>query len=88
MTKGLSSFGKRHTKMHTLCCCHGSKAYPLQEGYPGKYKRKCNWSAEPKRPSSTGTGQMRHLEAVRCRFRQGSHEGKHLNPRGITIVAS
>uniref|UniRef100_A0A9J7Z9U9 Ribosomal protein L37 n=1 Tax=Cyprinus carpio carpio TaxID=630221 RepID=A0A9J7Z9U9_CYPCA len=47
MTKGTSSFGKRHNKTHTLCRRCGSKAYHLQKstcgkcGYPAKRKRKC-----------------------------------------------
>ncbi|KAL6076782.1 hypothetical protein STEG23_002046, partial [Scotinomys teguina] len=46
MAKGTSSFGKYCNKMHTLCRCHGSKAYHLQKstcgkcGYPAKRKRK------------------------------------------------
>ncbi|KAF3821651.1 hypothetical protein GH733_009693 [Mirounga leonina] len=48
MTKGTSSFEKRHVKMHTLCPRCGSKAYHLQKltcdkcGYPAKWKRKYN----------------------------------------------
>uniref|UniRef100_A0A8C8TH84 Large ribosomal subunit protein eL37 n=1 Tax=Peromyscus maniculatus bairdii TaxID=230844 RepID=A0A8C8TH84_PERMB len=46
MTKGTSSFGKRHNKTPTLCCLCSSKAYHLQKstcgkcGYPAKRKRK------------------------------------------------
>uniref|UniRef100_A0A8C8WEZ1 Large ribosomal subunit protein eL37 n=1 Tax=Panthera leo TaxID=9689 RepID=A0A8C8WEZ1_PANLE len=52
MTKGMSSFGKHHSKMHIVCCHCGSKAYCLQKltcgrcGCPAKWKRKYNWSAK------------------------------------------
>uniref|UniRef100_A0A452UJL9 60S ribosomal protein L37 n=2 Tax=Ursus TaxID=9639 RepID=A0A452UJL9_URSMA len=50
--KGTSSFGKCGNKMHTLCCCCGSKPSHLQNstcgkcGYPAKLKRKYNWSMD------------------------------------------
>uniref|UniRef100_A0A8C1FS02 Ribosomal protein L37 n=1 Tax=Cyprinus carpio carpio TaxID=630221 RepID=A0A8C1FS02_CYPCA len=74
MTKGTSSFGKRHNKTHTLCRRCGSKAYHLQKstcgkcGYPAKRKRKYNWSVKAKRRSTTGTGRMRHMKVVFRRF--------------------
>ncbi|EGW06239.1 60S ribosomal protein L37 [Cricetulus griseus] len=46
MTEGMSSFGKRRNKTHTLYHRCGSKAYHLQKstcgncGYPAKRKRK------------------------------------------------
>uniref|UniRef100_A0A452ETY4 60S ribosomal protein L37 n=1 Tax=Capra hircus TaxID=9925 RepID=A0A452ETY4_CAPHI len=36
MTKGMSLFGKRRNKMHTLCRRCGSKAYHLQKSTCGK----------------------------------------------------
>ncbi|XP_053440798.1 60S ribosomal protein L37-like [Nycticebus coucang] len=77
MMKGMSSFGKRRNKTHTLCHCYGSKAYHLQKstcskcGYPAKCKRKHNWSAKAKRRNTTGIGQMRHLKIVYHRLRHG-----------------
>uniref|UniRef100_A0A2K6L4Q1 Large ribosomal subunit protein eL37 n=2 Tax=Rhinopithecus TaxID=542827 RepID=A0A2K6L4Q1_RHIBE len=78
MMKGTSSFGKRRNKTHTLCHRCDSKAYHLRKstcgkcGYPAKRKRKYNWSAKAKRRNTTGTGQMRHLKIVYCRFRSSS----------------
>uniref|UniRef100_A0A2I2Y741 60S ribosomal protein L37 n=1 Tax=Gorilla gorilla gorilla TaxID=9595 RepID=A0A2I2Y741_GORGO len=52
MTKGMSLFGKRRNKTHTLCCRRGSKAYHLQKstcgkcGYAAKRKRKYNRSMD------------------------------------------
>uniref|UniRef100_A0A452ELJ7 Large ribosomal subunit protein eL37 n=1 Tax=Capra hircus TaxID=9925 RepID=A0A452ELJ7_CAPHI len=75
MTKGRSSFGKRRSKTHTLCCRWASKAYHLQ-------KLTCyNWNAKDKRPNTTRSGRMRRLKTVYPRFRHGFCEGLHLNPR-------
>lgn len=81
MTKGTSSFGKRHNKTHTLCVrCHRS-GYHIQKkrcsacGYPSAKKRRYNWSEKAIRRKTTGTGRMRHLRLVRRRFRNGFREG-------------
>ncbi|XP_037585099.1 60S ribosomal protein L37-like [Cebus imitator] len=86
MTKGMSSFGKRRNKTHTLCRRCGSKANHLQKstcgkcGHPAERKRKCNWSAKAKRQNTTGTGRMRHLKIVYHRFRHGFREGATPKP--------
>ncbi|KAL9951011.1 hypothetical protein ACROYT_G043597 [Oculina patagonica] len=81
MTKGTSSFGKRHNKTHTLCVrCHRS-AYHIQKkrcascGYPAARTRKFNWSVKAKRRKTTGTGRMRHLKDLYRRFKNGFREG-------------
>ncbi|XP_078402342.1 large ribosomal subunit protein eL37-like [Cetorhinus maximus] len=94
MTKGTSSFGKRWNKTHTLCQRCGAKAFHLQKltcgkcAYPAKRKRKCTWSAKAKRRNTTGTGCMRQLKVVYCRFRNGFHEGTILKPRRSTMASS
>lgn len=81
MTKGTSSFGKRHNKSHTLCVrCH-RKSYHIQKkrcascAYPAARKRRYNWSEKAKRRRVTGTGRMRHLKLVHRRFTNGFREG-------------
>ncbi|KAK7832203.1 hypothetical protein U0070_015350 [Myodes glareolus] len=94
MTKGMSSFGERRNKMHTLYCRCGSKAYHLQKstcvkcGYPAKRKRKYDWRAKAKRRNTTGTGRMRHLKIVCRRFRHGFCEGTTPKPKRATVAAS
>ena len=94
MTKGMSLFGKRRNKTHTLCRRCGSKAYHLQKstcgkcGYPAKWKRKYNWSAKAKRRNTTGTGRMRHLKFVYRRFRHGFREGTTSKPKRAAVAAS
>ncbi|KAI1484659.1 ribosomal protein L37e-domain-containing protein [Biscogniauxia mediterranea] len=47
MTKGTSSFGKRHNKTHTLCRRCGRRSLHIQKhtcsscGYPAAKTRKC-----------------------------------------------
>ncbi|EFX70638.1 probable 60S ribosomal protein L37-A [Daphnia pulex] len=89
MTKGTSSFGKRHNKTHTLCRRCGRSSYHIQKsrcaqcGYPAKRLRHFNWSVKAKRRKTTGTGRMRHLKIVRIKFRNGFREG----PRKIAFQA-
>ncbi|CAG8478195.1 2010_t:CDS:2 [Paraglomus occultum] len=81
MTKGTSSFGKRHTKTHTLCRRCGRRAFHNQKktcaqcGYPSPKTRSYNWSVKGKRRKTTGTGRMRHLKHVTRRFKNGFREG-------------
>ncbi|KAL3081749.1 hypothetical protein niasHS_011834 [Heterodera schachtii] len=81
MTKGTSSFGKRHNKTHTLCRRCGRSSYHIQKhtcsscGYPAKRKRIFQWSVKSIRRRTTGTGRMRHLKLVHRRFRNGFREG-------------
>ncbi|TGZ84326.1 60S ribosomal protein L37 [Ascodesmis nigricans] len=49
MTKGTSSFGKRHNKSHTLCRRCGRRSFHIQKstcsscGYPAAKVRKCTF---------------------------------------------
>ncbi|EAA04924.3 probable 60S ribosomal protein L37-A [Anopheles arabiensis] len=87
MTKGTSSFGKRHNKTHTLCRRCGRSSYHIQKhtcsrcGYPAAKIRSYNWSEKAKRRRTTGTGRMRYLKVVRRRFRNGFREGQVAKPR-------
>ncbi|KAF9167516.1 60S ribosomal protein L37A [Actinomortierella ambigua] len=80
-TKGTSSFGKRHTKSHTLCrrcgrrSFHNQKKTCAQCGYPAAKLRSYNWSEKAKRRKTTGTGRMSHLTQVHRRFKNGFREG-------------
>merc|ERR1712108_98331 len=81
MTKGTSSFGKRHHKTHTLCRRCGKSSYHIQKstcascGYPSPKMRKYNWSAKALRRRTTGTGRMRYLKTMPRRFKNGFREG-------------
>eukprot|EP00794_Sanderia_malayensis_P007877 gene7877-8727_t len=81
MTKGTSSFGKRHNKTHTLCVRCGNKAFHIQKkacsqcAYPLARRRGFNWSMKAKRRRTTGTGRMRHLKLVDRKFKNGFREG-------------
>ncbi|KAI7822097.1 ribosomal protein L37 [Kickxella alabastrina] len=81
MTKGTSSFGKRHVKTHSLCKRCGNRAFHNQKktcascGYPAAKIRSFNWSMKAKRRKTTGTGRMRHLKTVNIRFKNGFREG-------------
>lgn len=87
MTKGTSSFGRRHNKSHTLCVRCGLRAYHIQKsrcascGYPNAKKRTFNWSAKAKRRHTTGTGRMRYLKTVHQKFKNGFREGTVAKPR-------
>jgi large subunit ribosomal protein L37e len=75
MTKGTSSFGKRHNKTHTLCRRCGRSSYHIQKktcascGFPAARKRTYQWGAKSIRRRTTGTGRQRHLKQVQRRFR-------------------
>ncbi|KAK9446704.1 60S ribosomal protein eL37 [Limtongia smithiae] len=81
MTKGTSSFGKRHNKSHTLCRRCGNRAYHIQKstcascGYPAAKIRKYNWSVKAKRRKTTGTGRERYLKTVDRKFKNGFRTG-------------
>ncbi|XP_052777321.1 probable 60S ribosomal protein L37-A [Mya arenaria] len=87
MTKGTSSFGKRHNKTHTQCRRCGRRAYHIQKkrcascSYPSATLRNYNWSVKAKRRRTTGTGRMRYLKDVHRRFRNGFREGTVPKPR-------
>jgi len=81
MTKGTASFGKRHTKSHTLCRRCGRRSFHIQKsrcascGYPSAKLRKYNWGAKALRRRTTGTGRMRYLKHLPRRFKNGFREG-------------
>ncbi|XP_020810047.1 probable 60S ribosomal protein L37-B [Drosophila serrata] len=81
MTKGTTSFGKRHNKTHTLCRRCGSSSFHIQKsrcskcGYPNAKTRSFNWSTKAKRRRTQGTGRMRYLKNLQRRFRNGLREG-------------
>eukprot|EP01115_Flamella_aegyptia_P009147 TRINITY_DN387_c0_g2_i1.p1 TRINITY_DN387_c0_g2~~TRINITY_DN387_c0_g2_i1.p1 ORF type:complete len:90 (-),score=15.69 TRINITY_DN387_c0_g2_i1:104-373(-) len=89
MTKGTSSFGKRHNKTHTLCRRCGKRSYHIQKqrcascGYPAPKMRRYNWSAKAKRRRTEGTGRMRYLKHMPRRasnnFREGTQAQKQSN---------
>ncbi|CAM9674434.1 unnamed protein product [Phaeothamnion confervicola] len=82
MTKGTSSFGKRHQKTHTACRRCGRTSFHKQKsecascGYPAAKMRRFNWSEKAKRRRTEGTGRMRHLKDMPRRFKHGFREGK------------
>lgn len=82
MTKGTSSFGKRHNKTHTLCVRCGRKSYHIQKkvcsacGFPSARKRTYNWGDKAKRRKTTGTGRMSHVRNIQRRFRNGFQQGQ------------
>merc|ERR1712098_675984 len=89
MTKGTSSFGKRHNKTHTLCVRCGRRSFHVQKktcascGYPAAGIRKYNWSVKAKRRKTTGTGRCRYLKHVTRRFKNGFREGTQAKRRTV-----
>jgi large subunit ribosomal protein L37e len=81
MTKGTSSFGKRHNKTHSLCIRCGRKSYHIQKNqcsscsYPCATMRKYNWGEKALRRRTTGTGRMRYMKTLTRRFKNGFREG-------------
>merc|ERR1711915_182817 len=81
MTKGTSSFGKRHNKTHTLCIRCGRKSYHIQKkvcsscSFPSATIRSYNWGTKAKRRKTTGTGRMRHMKRVQLKYKNGFREG-------------
>merc|ERR1711865_1350390 len=68
MTKGTTSFGKRHNKSHTLCRRCGQRSYHVQKhqcarcGYPAAKIRGYNWSRKALRRKTTGSDRCRYLK--------------------------
>ncbi|KAH6561443.1 hypothetical protein BASA50_005663 [Batrachochytrium salamandrivorans] len=81
MTKGTTSFGKRHNKSHTLCRRCGRRSFHIQKktcaqcAYPAAKTRSYEWSEKSKRRKTTGTGRMSHLKALPRRFKNGFRVG-------------
>jgi len=77
MTKGTQSFGKRHTKSHTLCRRCGRRSFHNQKkrcsscGYPDAKKRVYRWSIKSLRRRTVGTGRTAHLRDVQKRAKSG-----------------
>ncbi|KAJ1911246.1 60S ribosomal protein L37 [Mycoemilia scoparia] len=92
MTKGTTSFGKRHTKSHTLCKRCGRSSFHIQKktcsscGYPSAKMRRHNWSDKAKRRRTVGTGRMRYLKTVDRRFKNGFRES--FKPVAATAAAA
>ncbi|KAK6188423.1 hypothetical protein SNE40_004600 [Patella caerulea] len=82
MTKGTSSFGRRHIKTHVQCRRCGRRSFHAQKklcsscGYPYPRKRKYNWSEKAKRRRAQGTGRMSHMKKIFRRFKNGFREGQ------------
>ncbi|XP_028404559.1 probable 60S ribosomal protein L37-A [Dendronephthya gigantea] len=93
MTKGTSSFGKRHNKSHTLCVRCGRSSFHIQKkrcsqcAYPKQRMRKYNWSVKAQRRRTTGTGRMKHLKIVQRRFKNGFREGVQAKSKKSRIAA-
>ncbi|CBK20514.2 Ribosomal protein L37e [Blastocystis hominis] len=81
VTKGTSSFGKRHTKTHTICRRCGRRAFHIQKsrcgscGYPDAKMRHYNWALKSSRRRGQGTGRMSYLKTMTRRFKNGFREG-------------
>ncbi|KAF2805225.1 60S ribosomal protein L37 [Mytilinidion resinicola] len=94
MTKGTSSFGKRHNKTHTLCRRCGRRSLHIQKhtcsscGYPAAKTRKFNWGEKAKRRKTTGSGRMRHLKTIPRRQANGFRTGAPPGARGPTATTS
>ncbi|KAI9017108.1 ribosomal protein L37e-domain-containing protein [Gaertneriomyces semiglobifer] len=87
MTKGTTSFGKRHTKSHTLCRRCGRRSFHIQKktcaqcAYPAAKTRHFEWSEKGKRRKTTGTGRMRYMKDLSRRFKNGFREGTVAKPK-------
>ncbi|KAK4466731.1 ribosomal protein L37e-domain-containing protein [Cladorrhinum samala] len=94
MTKGTSSFGKRHNKTHGLCrrcgrrSLHNQKKTCASCGYPAAKTRKYNWSEKAKRRKVTGTGRMRYLSEVSRKFKNGFQTGVPKGARGAVATSA
>mmetsp|Transcript_23632 Transcript_23632/g.33004 ORF Transcript_23632/g.33004 Transcript_23632/m.33004 type:complete len:92 (+) Transcript_23632:63-338(+) len=81
MTKGTTSFGKRHNKSHTTCRRCGKVSFHIQKstcsscGYPAKKMRNYNWGEKAKGRRTVGTGRMRYMKTLTRRFKNGFREG-------------
>ena len=93
-TKGTSSFGKRHSKTHTLCRRCGKVSFHLQKkvcsscGYPGAKMRRFNWSMKGLRRRTQGTGRMRYMKSLPRRFKNGFREGTQAPAKQTARAAS
>ncbi|EMF08012.1 60S ribosomal protein L37 [Sphaerulina musiva SO2202] len=94
MTKGTSSFGKRHNKSHVLCRRCGRRSMHVQKhtcsncGYPSASVRKYNWGEKAKRRKTTGSGRTRSLKLISRKFKNGFQSGAPKGARGPTATSS
>merc|ERR1712080_581130 len=81
MTKGTSSFGKRHNKTHCLCRRSGRRSFHKQKkvcascSFPSKSMRRYQWSEKALRRRTDGTGRCKHLKKIYKRFKKNFREG-------------
>eukprot|EP00616_Rhizochromulina_sp_CCMP1243_P004626 CAMPEP_0118970234 /NCGR_PEP_ID=MMETSP1173-20130426/7180_1 /TAXON_ID=1034831 /ORGANISM="Rhizochromulina marina cf, Strain CCMP1243" /LENGTH=94 /DNA_ID=CAMNT_0006919571 /DNA_START=61 /DNA_END=345 /DNA_ORIENTATION=+ len=94
MTKGTSSFGKRHSKTHTTCRRCGKVSFHLQKkkcsscGYPAAQMRRYQWGLKALRRRTQGTGRMRYMKTVARRFKNGFREGTQAAPKQRASAAN
>ncbi|KAJ1960938.1 hypothetical protein IWQ62_004040, partial [Dispira parvispora] len=90
MRKIPTSFGRRHTKTHSMCRRCGQRAFHNQKkrcascAYPSAKIRSYNWSKKAKRRKTTGTGRMRYLKDVPRRAKNGFREGVKAAPKAAS----
>ena len=81
MTKGTTSFGKRHSKSHTICRRCGKSSFHIQKkrcascGYPKAKMRSYHHHAKALRRRCEGTGRMRYLKTMPRKAKNGFREG-------------
>ena len=75
--KGTQSFGKRHTKVHTLCRRCGAKSYHIQKktcskcGFPSPRMRQYNWALKTRQRRGEGHGRMKYKKNLQRRAKNG-----------------
>merc|ERR1711924_535295 len=90
MTKGTTSFGKRHNKSHTLCRRCGRSSFHVQKktcaacGYPAAKTRSYNWGKKAIRRKTTGSGRCRYLKTLARRAKNGFCEGTTATQKGAS----
>lgn len=80
-TKGTTSQGPRHNKVHTTCRRCGRKTFHIQKktcgacGYPcPKTRRYDGWGCKVRSRKGQGTGRMRHLKTLTRRAKNKFRE--------------
>lgn len=87
MTKGTTSFGKRHSKSHVTCRRCGRRSFHIQKktcsscGYPAAKMRRYAQHYKAMKRRTDGTGRMRHLKTMPRKFKNGFREGTKAKPR-------
>merc|ERR1712038_2021793 len=76
MTKGTSSFGKRHNKTHTLCRKTGRSNYHIQKKTSAKMGQ-YNWSKKSKTTTHTRNWSHASLEARQQKIPQWISRGNN-----------